>query len=113
MSLDTLLLALVVAYLAWRVVPPLLVRRRLPALRQEGAQIVDVRTAAEFAGGHAPGSVNIPLQELGTRARELDPARWVVVCCASGARSAIARRRLRGLGFERVLNAGSWRNARP
>jgi len=112
MSLDTLLLALVVAYLAWRLVPPVLARRRLPELKQQGAQLVDVRTPGEFAAGHAPGSVNIPLQELEQRAGELDPKRWVVVACASGTRSAIASRRLRGLGFAQVLNAGSWRNLR-
>jgi rhodanese-related sulfurtransferase len=34
----------------------------------------------------------------------------VIVCCASGTRSAIARLRLRKQGFERVLNAGPWHN---
>ncbi len=73
---------------------------------------MDVRSPGEFAGGHAEGSVNIPLQELEQRIKELDPSRWVIVCCASGTRSAMARRRLRARGFERVLNAGSWRNVR-
>jgi rhodanese-related sulfurtransferase len=39
-------------------------RLRIPALLQEGAQIVDVRSPAEFAAGHASGSRNIPLGEL-------------------------------------------------
>jgi len=85
-------------------------RRRIPGLLKDGAQVVDVRGPGEYAAGHAAGSVNIPLQELGQRARELDPNRWVIVCCASGTRSALARRRLRALGFGRVLNAGPWRN---
>ena len=85
-------------------------RRRLPALLKEGAQVVDVRSLAEFAGGHASGSVNIPLSEIGERAKELDTNRPVIVCCASGTRSALAAHRLRRQGFERVLNAGSWRN---
>ena len=72
--------------------------------------MVDVRSAAEFASGHAEGSVNIPLPELDERMKELDPGRWVIVCCASGTRSAIARRKLRSRGFARVYNAGSWRN---
>jgi len=67
MSLDNLLLGQVVAYFAWRVLSSFLVRRRLPALLKEGAQVVDVRSLAEFAGGHAPGSVNIPLPEIGVR----------------------------------------------
>ena len=112
MSLDNLLLGLVIAYLAWRMLSAFLVRRRLPALLQEGAQVVDVRSLAEFAGGHATGSVNIPLPEIAERAQELDRNRPVIVCCASGTRSALAARRLRGQGFKLVLNAGSWRSLR-
>jgi len=112
MSLDNILLGLVVAYFVWRVLSSLLVRRRLPALLKEGAQVVDVRSAAEFAGGHALGSVNIPLPEIDVRAQELDRNRPVIVCCASGTRSAMAAHRLRGHGFGRVLNARSWRSLR-
>jgi len=110
MHADYILPGLIVAYLAWRVLSSFLARRRIPALLQDGAQMVDVRSPAEFAGGHAPGSVNIPLPELDQRMQELDRGRWVIVCCASGTRSALARRKLRGRGFDRVLNAGSWRN---
>jgi rhodanese-related sulfurtransferase len=109
MHADYILPGLIVAYLAWRVLSSFLARRRIPALLQDGAQMVDVRSPAEFAGGHAPGSVNIPLPELDQRMQELDRGRWVIVCCASGTRSALARRKLRGRGFDRVLNAGSWR----
>jgi len=108
MRADYIILGIVIAYFAWRFVSAWLVRRRLPALMQEGAQLVDVRSAAEFAGGHVPGSVNIPLDEIGLRAKELDSQKWVVVFCASGTRSALARHKLKGLGFGKVLNAGSW-----
>ena len=110
MLADYILPGLVVAFVAWRLLASFLAKRRIPALLQEGAQVVDVRSLAEFAGAHAPGSVNIPLPELDQRMLELDPGRWVIVCCASGTRSALARRKLRGRGFDRVLNAGSWRN---
>ena len=110
MTLDQLLLGLVVAYFAWRILSTYRARRRVPELRRQGAQIVDVRGPGEFADGHAEGSVNIPLQELDRRIGELDPSRWVIVCCASGTRSAMARGKLRARGFERVFNAGSWRN---
>lgn len=110
MLADYLVPGLIVAFIAWRFVSSLLARRRIPSLLQEGAQMVDVRSAAEFASGHAPGSVNIPLPELDERMQELDPGRWVIVCCASGTRSALARHKLRRHGFERVLNAGSWGN---
>ncbi len=112
MSLGNLLLALVIACFGWRVLSSILVRHRLPGLLKDGAQVVDVRNPAEFAGGHAPGSVNIPLPEIGTRAGELDKGRRVIVCCASGTRSAMAAHRLRRIGFARVLNAGSWRALR-
>ena len=44
--------------------------------------------------------------------KELDPDRWVVVACASGTRSAFAARKLKALGFQKVMNAGTWRNLR-
>lgn len=112
MTTNQILLVLVIAYFAWRILSTIHARRRVPELRREGAQVVDVRSPGEFAGAHAEGSVNIPLQELDQRINELDPNRWVIVCCASGTRSAMARRRLKARGFERVLNAGPWRNAR-
>jgi len=112
MTGDQLLLGLVVAYFAWRVLNSLLVRHRLPALLKDGAQIVDVRGPGEFAAGHFANSLNIPLQKIGERASELDSNRPVIVCCASGTRSAMAAHRLRRLGFKRVVNAGSWRSLR-
>jgi phage shock protein E len=112
MTGDYLLVGLVVAYVAWRVLNSVLLRRRLPTLLEEGAQVVDVRGPGEFAAGHAANSVNIPLQELGQRAGDLDRNRPVIVCCASGTRSAMAAHRLRRLGFGRVMNAGSWRSLR-
>jgi phage shock protein E len=112
MRIDYLILLLAIAYLAWRFGSAWSVRRRLPELMQEGAQLVDVRSAGEFAAGHVPGSVNIPLDEIGSRASELDPQKWVVVFCASGTRSAMARHKLKGKGFAKVVNAGSWRSLR-
>jgi hydroxyacylglutathione hydrolase len=54
------------------------------------AGVLDVRTAAEWAAGHLPGAVNIPLGELQSRLSELPPARPLVVHCQAGARAAIA-----------------------
>lgn len=80
---------------------------QLKTLLARGAQRVDVRTPAEFAGGHAPGCVNIPLDQLAGRANQLDKAKPVLVCCASGSRSAMAASLLKQRGFEAV-NAGPW-----
>ncbi len=80
---------------------------QLQALAERKAQRVDVRTPAEFASAHAPGSVNIPLDQLTRRAQELDKSRPVLLCCASGSRSAMATSLLKAQGFEAV-NAGPW-----
>lgn len=82
----------------------------LPALRQQGAALVDVRSAAEFAQASAPGTINIPLQELGARLAEIPKDVPVVVGCASGTRSGMARMMLRKNGYTQVHNIGGWRN---
>ena len=47
-----------------------------------GAQLVDVLSAKEFADSHIAGAINLPLDELGSRARdELDMERPIVVSC--------------------------------
>ena len=66
-----------------------------------------VREAARrVAKSHA---LNIPLDQLQSRFAELDRNRPVVVCCASGARSSMARSLLVRAGFSEVHNAGPWR----
>lgn len=82
----------------------------LPALKERGAVLLDVRSEAEFAAAHAPGTVNIPLQELGARLAELPHGKPVVVGCASGTRSGMARLLLRRRGHAQVYNIGAWGN---
>jgi rhodanese-related sulfurtransferase len=73
-----------------------------------GAQIIDVRTKAEFDSGNIPGSKNIPLQVLGTQLAKLDKNKPVITCCASGMRSATAKGILKSNGFKEVHNGGGW-----
>jgi rhodanese-related sulfurtransferase len=82
----------------------------LPALRQAGAALIDVRTPAEFQAANAPGTVNIPLAELSQRLAEIPRGVPVVVGCASGSRSGMARMMLRRQGFAEVHNIGAWTN---
>lgn len=82
----------------------------LPALKAQGATVVDVRTAAEYASGNAPGTINIPLQELGSRLGEIPRTAPVVLCCASGTRSGMARMMLKKNGYAQVFNVGTWGN---
>jgi rhodanese-related sulfurtransferase len=53
-------------------------------------QLIDCRTPGEFATGHVPGSLNIPVDEMAARRHDIDPARPVVFICASGRRAAMA-----------------------
>ena len=75
---------------------------------KEGAKLVDVRSVAEFDSGHIPGAVNIPLSELGAKAGMLGAKdKPVVLYCASGTRSSMARSVLKARGFTQVFNLGS------
>ena len=78
-------------------------------LLKEGGIIIDVRSKAEFAGGHIKGSKNLPLQTLNANLNKLkDKDRPVITCCASGMRSASAKSVLKSNGFTNVYNGGSW-----
>jgi len=70
--------------------------------------LIDVRTPDEFAEGHAPGAVNIPLQVVEARRNELEPFKdsEVYIICRSGARSATAVRALAPHGISGVNVAG-------
>lgn len=65
---------------------------------------MDVRSAREFAGGHVPGAINIPLMGLLNRADELKEYDEIFVNCQMGGRSSVACKYLDGLGFENVFN---------
>ena len=80
----------------------------LPELKKNGAIFIDVRSAGEFATGNAPGTINIPLQELGRRLGEIPKSSPVVLCCASGTRSGMAKMMLKKNGYPNVYNVGTW-----
>lgn len=77
-------------------------------LLKQDAQIVDVRSRAEFSGGHIKGSINIPLQELESHLKKLKKDKPVITCCVSGMRSASAKNILLQNGFREVHNGGGW-----
>ncbi len=81
----------------------------LKALLERGAQIVDVRTRAEFKTNSHTRAINIPLDQLETRVKELDRNRPVLVCCETGSRSGMGASFLKRAGFTEVANLGSWR----
>lgn len=78
----------------------------LPILKS-GAIILDVRTPAEFANGHAEGAVLIPVQELEQRVHEVkEMNKPVLAYCRSGVRSGKAAKMLKAKGIE-AYNVGS------
>ncbi|MFG2263788.1 rhodanese-like domain-containing protein [Streptomyces sp. NPDC048720] len=71
--------------------------------------VIDVRTPGEYAGGHIPGALNIPLDQLGRAVPEIRAAAErgeVLVVCASGARSENACRTLAESGVHTATLAG-------
>jgi len=84
------------------------------ALIASGAAVVDVRSADEYAEGHLPNAVNVPVQELAQRMAEVDTlvagdkARPVVVYCARGSRATKAKQALEAAGYSRVVNGGGY-----
>ena len=102
--------AALLAFFSWRYLSFRGVKKRLPELLKQGAVIVDVRSPGEFASGSSKESINIPLAELGKSLSRLDPDMPIVVCCASGTRSAAASSLLKKNGFKIVFNAGPWTN---
>ena len=74
-------------------------RRELDAAAIE---LVDVREASEFRGGHVPSSTNMPLSRLDPS--QLPRDRRIVLICLSGARSGVALRQLRRAGFDNAVH---------
>ncbi|WP_368297981.1 sulfurtransferase TusA family protein [Cytobacillus firmus] len=70
----------------------------------EEITILDVREPAEFAFGHIPGAVNIPLGELEKRFEELDKKKEVHIICRTGNRSDLAAQKLAKEGYPNVRN---------
>jgi NADPH-dependent 2,4-dienoyl-CoA reductase/sulfur reductase-like enzyme/rhodanese-related sulfurtransferase len=71
--------------------------------------LVDVRTAQEFAVGHIPGAVNIPVDELRSRLPTLPRDREIAVYCQVGQRGYLATRILLQAGFGAVNIGGGYK----
>ena len=86
-----------------------------PILDEDGVLLLDVRTTDEYAAGHIPGSVNIPLGRLPGRLAELPADRPALVTCEAGSRSPIAASLLTAHGWGEVVDVvdgfSGWRQA--
>lgn len=76
-------------------------------LHQEMAQggkllVIDVRSPKEFEAEHVPGAVNIPIQGLAKKIREMKVAQdtTIVTMCDHGGRSSRAAVELKKMGYK-------------
>jgi rhodanese-related sulfurtransferase len=88
----------------------------LRQLRTGAVTVLDVRPADEFALGHLPDAVNIPLRDLERRLAELDSSQQIIAYCRGPycvlAFEAVALLRKRGLRARRMQDGfPEWRNA--
>lgn len=69
---------------------------------------IDVRSSAEFRGGHLAGALNLPLDQLqhGIASLVPNPDSELVLYCASGARSAFGCAVLTQMGYTAARNGG-------
>ncbi len=71
--------------------------------------LLDVRTPQEFAAGHIPGAVNVPVDEIRSRLEELPRDRDIAVYCQVGQRGYLATRILRQAGFPAANVGGGFK----
>src|SRR5688572_29894412 len=66
--------------------------------------LIDVREEDEFAAGHLPGAVNLPLSEFQFRTDEVDEDKPVVLVCRTDNRSEMAAQILTANGYDNVYH---------
>lgn len=85
-------------------------------LIDEGVRFIDVRTEEEFADGHVPGAINVPLNFSSPSGMQPNPdfvavmeanfekGEKLIVACKAGGRSARAASQLEAVGFSSILD---------
>ena len=66
---------------------------------RSGVPLIDVREVDEFAAGHVPGAVNLPMSTIGEHLDELPDGAFDVICQAGG-RSARVVQALAARGYD-------------
>lgn len=88
---------------------------RVAELQRSGeGELIDVRQPAEWEAGHIPGARHIVLDEVPSRAGEIERERTVVFHCAGGNRSAMVADAFRKDGYDAYNMAGgvkAWEQA--
>lgn len=112
MNLSTLVIILVILFMVWKQINQVNIEKA-KKLVENGAIIIDVRTAGEFSDTHLSKSINIPLGQEITNINKYAKSKEtpILVYCLSGSRSAISVNSLRKAGYTNVHNLGSIRRA--
>ena len=88
--------------------PQVDVETMLAASAGEQTFLLDVRTPQEFACGHIPGALNIPVDELRSRLDKLPRNRKIVTYCQVGQRGYLATRILLQFAFSAANLSGGY-----
>ncbi|HVN19508.1 MAG TPA: rhodanese-like domain-containing protein [Dongiaceae bacterium] len=72
------------------------------------SQLIDVRSPSEFAAGHIPGAINIPMDQIESRLEDISSARPIVLICQAGKRARMTAALLEPCQFQvSILEGGS------
>ena len=79
---------------------------------EDGALLIDVRSAEEFEGGHIDGAINVPHDQTDALVAAIgaDTDRAVVLYCGSGRRAGRAEDALEALGYQQVFNGQGYQD---
>ncbi|HTR28139.1 MAG TPA: rhodanese-like domain-containing protein [Puia sp.] len=78
---------------------------------QQGAVIIDLRTAYEYDQGHIPRSLNIPADRIKANIDRIrDLRKPVILCCGPAGGCWEAMDALRSAGLPKVINGGEWQS---
>ena len=90
-------------------------KARIDAGQLESGELLllDVREVSEFATGHVPGAVNMPMALVPLRVSEINKKSLIAVICESGGRSSQTAQWLANYGFNAASimgGTGYWRS---
>lgn len=71
-------------------------------MNRDDSLLIDVREPGEYAAGHIPLAINIPLRTLTENLTQIPQNRPVVLYCSSGYRTAMGVMALQMLGYDNV-----------
>jgi rhodanese-related sulfurtransferase len=85
--------------------------------QMKGMMLLDVRSDKEYAQGHVPGAINVPLADIGEKVKKHKKDKDLVVYCRSGNQSIWAIKRLMGMGYKNLYNLkggyNAWKRTHP